>query len=134
LRVRIARERTDAGDRFYFHKTTNRPLYTHALRAAQQAGLDDLLFLNREGKVTESALGNVFIEKGQVLYTPPITCGLLAGVFRRHMLETRDDVFERVVGPEDLKAADRVYLSNAVRGLRAVEIDWTSPGEAVQLL
>jgi para-aminobenzoate synthetase/4-amino-4-deoxychorismate lyase len=124
LRACIARERTDAGDRFYFHKTTNRPVYSRAIAAAQQAGFDDVLFLNREEQVTESALGNVFIEKDGTLCTPPIACGVLAGVFRRHMLATRSDLIERVLFLEDVKAADRVYLSNAVRGLREVRIDW----------
>jgi para-aminobenzoate synthetase/4-amino-4-deoxychorismate lyase len=124
LRVCLAPERTDAADPFYFHKTTNRALYTQALKAARQAELDDVLFLNRDGEVTESSVGNVFIEKDGLLLTPPVACGLLAGVYRRHMMETRGDVAERVLYPEDLKAADRIYLSNAVRGLRAVEIDW----------
>ncbi|HEY3707544.1 MAG TPA: aminodeoxychorismate synthase component I [Terracidiphilus sp.] len=128
LRVCIASERTDAADKFYFHKTTNRPLYRRALRAAQEAGFDDVLFLNLEGQVTESALGNVFLEKDGQLFTPPAACGLLAGVFRRHLMETRGDVVERVLWPEDVKAADRVYLSNAVRGLRAVDFRFT--GEA----
>jgi para-aminobenzoate synthetase/4-amino-4-deoxychorismate lyase len=123
LHVCLAPEQTDAADRFYFHKTTNRALYTQAFKAAQQAGFDDFLFLNRDGQVTESAVGNIFVEKAGVLFTPPVACGLLAGVYRRHMMETRKDVAERVLYPEDLKAADRVYLSNAVRGLRAVEID-----------
>ncbi len=132
LRVCIAQQRTDVLDRFYFHKTTNRALYTRALQAAQQLGFDDVLFLNRDGQVTESAVGNIFIEKDGVLLTPPVICGLLAGVFRRHMMETRNDIRERVLYPEDLKAADRVYLSNAVRGLRAVEIDWKLPGAGFQ--
>jgi para-aminobenzoate synthetase/4-amino-4-deoxychorismate lyase len=132
LRVSIARERIDAADRFYFHKTTNRALYARVLRAAQQAGFDDALFLNRDGQVTESAVGNILIEKGGVLFTPPVSCGLLAGVYRRHILETRDNVRERVLYPEDLKAADSVYLSNAVRGLRLVEIAWEGAGEGLR--
>jgi para-aminobenzoate synthetase/4-amino-4-deoxychorismate lyase len=107
LRVCIAQERTDAEDRFYFHKTTNRPLYLRTLQAAQASGFDDVLFLNREGQLTESAVGNLFVEKGGVLFTPPVACGLLAGVFRRHMLSTRSDVLERVLSLEDLKAAGR---------------------------
>jgi para-aminobenzoate synthetase / 4-amino-4-deoxychorismate lyase len=129
LRVCIGAGRTDAEDRFYFHKTTNRQLYTRALKSAQQAGFDDVLFLNCDEQVTESAIGNVFIEKDERLWTPPVACGLLGGVFRRHLMETRNDVAERVLRLEDLKAADRVYLSNAVRGLRAVEIDWESAGQ-----
>jgi para-aminobenzoate synthetase/4-amino-4-deoxychorismate lyase len=132
LRVCLAPERTDAADRFYFHKTTNRALYTQTFKAAQQAGFDDVLFLNRDGQVTESAVGNIFVEKAGVLFTPPVACGLLAGVYRRHLMETRKDVAERVLYPEDLRAADRVYFSNAVRGLRLVEIAWEEAGEGLR--
>jgi para-aminobenzoate synthetase/4-amino-4-deoxychorismate lyase len=107
-----------------FHKTTHRPLYAEAFKAATQAGFDDVLFLNLRGEVTEGAIHNLFVEKGGRLFTPPIECGLLAGVHRRHLLETRPDVSERVLHLEDLRQADAVYLSNAVRGLRLAVIDW----------
>jgi para-aminobenzoate synthetase/4-amino-4-deoxychorismate lyase len=125
VRVRIARQRTDPQDRMLFHKTTHRPLYAEAFNAAVQAGFDDALFLNRRGEVTESAIGNIFVEKNGRWFTPPVECGLLAGVYRRHMLETRPFAEARVLYVEDLRKADAVYLSNAVRGLRRVTIDWT---------
>jgi para-aminobenzoate synthetase/4-amino-4-deoxychorismate lyase len=49
---------------------------------------------------------------------------LLAGVYRRHLLETRTDIEERILYLEDLRHADAIYLANAVRGLRKVVIDW----------
>jgi para-aminobenzoate synthetase/4-amino-4-deoxychorismate lyase len=55
-----------------------------------------------------------------------VECGLLAGVYRRHLLETRQGIEERVLYSEDLRLADAVYLANAVRGLRKVAIDWES--------
>jgi para-aminobenzoate synthetase/4-amino-4-deoxychorismate lyase len=107
-----------------FHKTTHRPVYAAAWQAATRAGFDDVLFLNRRGEVTEGAISNLFVEKDGRLFTPPVECGLLAGVYRRHILETRTDVEERVLYAEDLRIADAVYLANAVRGLRRVAIDW----------
>ncbi len=83
-----------------------------------------MLFLNLRGEVTEGAISNVFIEKDGRWFTPPIECGLLAGVYRRHLLETRPDIEERVLSLDDLRSADAVYLTNAVRGLRRVTIDW----------
>jgi para-aminobenzoate synthetase/4-amino-4-deoxychorismate lyase len=122
--VCIANQRTDARDRFLFHKTTNRPLYAEALKAAAAAGFADVLFLNQEGQVTEGAISNIFIGKDSRWYTPPVECGVLAGVYRRHLLATRPDIEKRVLCPEDLKTADAIYLANAVRGLRQVTIDW----------
>ena len=126
LRVRIAAERTNQNDPMYFHKTTHRPLYVRELHGAQQAGYDEVLFLNLHGEVTEAAIHNVFIEKDGRLLTPPIECGVLPGVQRRHILATRPNAEERVLSKEDLRAADAVYLSNAVRGLRRAIIDWES--------
>jgi para-aminobenzoate synthetase/4-amino-4-deoxychorismate lyase len=123
-RVRIAPQRTDPGDPMYFHKTTHRPLYAEALKVAVDAGFDDVLFLNLRGEVTECAIHNVFVEKDGCLFTPPVECGLLPGVHRRHLLETRPSTTERVLYPEDLRHADAIFLSNAVRGLRPATIDW----------
>ncbi|MGA2650697.1 MAG: aminodeoxychorismate synthase component I [Terracidiphilus sp.] len=130
--VRIARQRTDPADPMYFHKTTHRPLYAEALKAATQAGYDDVIFLNLQGEVTEGAIHNVFIEKDGILYTPPITCGLLPGVHRRHILETQLNIVEKALSLDDLRTADNVYLSNAVRGIRPALIDWepTEPDAA----
>jgi para-aminobenzoate synthetase/4-amino-4-deoxychorismate lyase len=123
-RVRIAPQRTDPHDRFLFHKTTHRPLYARAFQAAKEAGFDDVLFFNTHGQVTEGAISNIFIEQSGRWFTPPVSCGLLAGVYRRHLLETLPGAEERILSQEDLKAADAVYLTNAVRGLRRVIIDW----------
>jgi para-aminobenzoate synthetase/4-amino-4-deoxychorismate lyase len=123
-RVRLSSTRTDPADPLLFHKTTHRPLYAAAFKAATRDGLDDVLFLNLRGELTEGAISNVFIEKDGRWLTPPVECGLLAGVYRRHLLETRTNLEERVLREDDLRSADAVYLANAVRGLRKVEVDW----------
>jgi para-aminobenzoate synthetase/4-amino-4-deoxychorismate lyase len=123
-RVRIAPQRTDPQDAMLFHKTTHRPVYAEAYKAATQAGFDDVLFLNLRGEVTEGAIHNIFVEKDGRLFTPPIECGLLAGVQRRHLLETRPDMAERILYLEDLRHADAIHLSNAVRDLRLAVIEW----------
>jgi len=123
-RVRVAAERTDPRDPMLFHKTTHRPLYIETFQAASAAGFDDVLFLNERNEVTEGAISNVFIEKGGRWSTPPIDCGLLAGVYRRHLLATRGEIEERVLYWDDLRNADAVYIANAVRGLRHAAIVW----------
>ena len=124
VRACVSRDRTDAKDPMLYHKTTDRELYREAFKEAVNQGFDDVLFMNQRGEVTEGAISNVFIEMGGIWVTPPVECGLLAGVNRRHLLETLEHVEERVLYAEDLRRADAVYLSNAVRGLRKVEIDW----------
>ena len=128
LRVSVARERTDPADPMLYHKTTNRPLYGPAFEAAVRMGYADVLFFNRAGELTEGAISNVFIEKNGRWATPAIECGVLAGVFRRHLLAARPEIEERRLYEADLRNADAVYLANAVRALRRVEIDWVGPG------
>jgi para-aminobenzoate synthetase / 4-amino-4-deoxychorismate lyase len=123
-RVRMEARRTDSADRWLYHKTTQRPLYVLALRAALDEGFDDVLFINERGEITEGAISNVFVQMDGKWLTPPVECGLLAGVYRRHLLETLAGAEERVLYPEDLRNADAVFLCNAVRGLRRVTIDW----------
>ena len=124
LRVRIAQQRTDSSDRMLFHKTTHRPIYAKAFKAAAGEGFADVLFLNEKGEVTEGAISNLFIEKDGRWFTPPVECGLLPGVYRRHLLATWKDLEERLLSLQDLRGADGVYLANAVRGLRKVVIHW----------
>jgi para-aminobenzoate synthetase/4-amino-4-deoxychorismate lyase len=123
-RAYISSARTDPADATLYHKTTQRLLYSFELTKAVHRGYDDVLFLNLRGEVTEGAISNVFIEKDGRWFTPPVECGLLAGVYRRHLLETRPEIAERVLLVEDLRTADAIYIANAVRGLRRVTIDW----------
>jgi para-aminobenzoate synthetase/4-amino-4-deoxychorismate lyase len=62
------------------------------------------------------------VEKDARWFTPPVECGLLPGVYRRHLLETRPDIEERVLFLDDLRHADAIYLANAVRELRRVNL------------
>jgi para-aminobenzoate synthetase / 4-amino-4-deoxychorismate lyase len=131
-RVRISTARTDPADTFLFHKTTHRPLYAQELDAATQAGFDDVLFFNLRGELTEGAISNLILEIDGRWFTPPVACGLLAGVYRRHLLEAPDEeahprLEERVLAAEDLRRANAVYICNAVRGLRRAALDWQSP-------
>jgi para-aminobenzoate synthetase/4-amino-4-deoxychorismate lyase len=123
-RVRFAPQRTDPADAMLYHKTTHRPLYAQAFAQAAAAGFDDVLFLNLRGEVTEGAISNIFVEKDGRWATPPVECGLLAGVYRRQLLQTRPEMEERTLHFNDLRHADGVYIANAVRGLRRATIVW----------
>jgi para-aminobenzoate synthetase/4-amino-4-deoxychorismate lyase len=123
-RVRIAEQRTDPADRMLYHKTTHRPIYARAFEHATRDGFDDVLFLNLRGEVTEGAISNIFVENNGRWFTPPVECGLLPGVYRRHLLATRPEIEERVLTLDDLRRAEAIYLANAVRGLRRVTLEY----------
>jgi para-aminobenzoate synthetase / 4-amino-4-deoxychorismate lyase len=124
IRIMISKYRTNSKDRFLYHKTTNRKLYDDELRNARAQGYFDVIFANDRDEITEGAISNIFVEKNGKLYTPPLNCGVLPGTYRRFILESsKRDAQERILTVEDLRSADRVYVTNAIQGMLEVDLD-----------
>lgn len=119
VRLRLASSAVSSEDVFLFHKTTHREVYERARAAA--ADCDDVLLYNERGELTETTIANVFLEIGGELLTPARHCGLLAGTYRRQLLD-EGRAREAVLSREQLFRADRVYVANAVQGLRPARI------------
>jgi para-aminobenzoate synthetase / 4-amino-4-deoxychorismate lyase len=111
-KVCLAARPVDSRDVFLFHKTTRRAVYDLALAA--HPGYDDVILWNERSEVTESCTSNVVVETNNALFTPPVSCGLLAGVYRGMLIE-QGKVRERVIRLEELKRAAKVFLVNSVR-------------------
>jgi para-aminobenzoate synthetase / 4-amino-4-deoxychorismate lyase len=118
-RVALAHEPVNPREVFLYHKTTHRQVYERA-RAARP-DCDDVILWNTRGEITESTLANVVVRVDGRYYTPPVACGLLAGVYREHLLQ-RGLLRERVLTPDDLRRAEAVYLINSVRGRIRAEV------------
>jgi para-aminobenzoate synthetase/4-amino-4-deoxychorismate lyase len=118
-RVALAREPVDSREVFLYHKTTHRQVYER-MRGAHP-DCDDVILWNTRGEITESTLANVVVRLEGRLYTPPVECGLLAGVYREHLLR-RGLLHERVLTLDDLRQAEAVYLINSVRGWICAEL------------
>jgi para-aminobenzoate synthetase/4-amino-4-deoxychorismate lyase len=123
----ISTHKVSSSDRFLYHKTTRRALYEQELGNARERGLDDLLFFNERGELTEGTIHNVFVVKRGQWFTPPISCGLLPGVFRDHLLKTQKNCREAILKLQDLKRADAIYLCNSVRGVFPVVLEAKKP-------
>jgi len=113
--VKLANKPIDSSNRFYFHKTTNRKIYPPL------NGFDDILLYNENGELTEFTIGNLVVEMGGKLVTPPISCGLLAGTFRAHLLES-GKISEKVIRMEELKDCKKIFLVNSLRKWTSVKI------------
>jgi para-aminobenzoate synthetase/4-amino-4-deoxychorismate lyase len=117
IRVGLAAEPVDVANRFLYHKTTRREVYEHALRS----GFDDVILYNERNEVTESCRANVVVLRDGVKLTPPVSCGLLGGTFRAHLLES-GAIQEGIVMVDGLKEADEVFLINSVRKWINIEL------------
>lgn len=116
--IRFASRSIDSSDPYYFHKTTRRRLYEEELEKARREEFFDVIFRNEKGEMTEGAISNLWIRKAGICFTPPVSCGLLAGTYRRFLLETHPfPIEERVLHEEDVRRAEDVFLTNALRGI-----------------
>lgn len=112
-------------DQFSNLKSNNYLPSAMAALFAKKNKLNDAILLNVNGRICESSIANIFIIKGQNIYTPPLSEGCVAGVIRRWFLEKFSlphyAVIEKELSVDDLLTADELFLTNSVRPLRWVK-------------
>ncbi len=118
LQAVLSTHAVDSTDFKLYHKTTDRKIYTE--QSKRNPNCDEVLMQNERGELTEFLNGNLVIESAGRLFTPPVTCGLLPGVMREHLISV-GQVQECVLYPHNLYTATRVWLINSVRGLVPVD-------------
>ena len=96
-------------------------IYILASIKAAESGLDDLLISNEKGGILESSSSNLFVVSNGVLYTPGLDEGCLAGTMRMLIinlaLKNGIKVYECNILPQNLLAADEIFLTNAIKGI-----------------
>ncbi len=120
ISVRLSATSTSSTDIFLRHKTTNREQYNSDYTQARVDGFDEVIYINERSEITEGAISNIFIQRNGRLLTPPLTSGVLPGIYRRHLLETNATAEEHVLKIQDLETAEAIFICNSVRGLRRV--------------
>ncbi len=114
-KIALATEPIDKNNVFLYHKTTNRDVYNKAAQSCPDA--DDVILYNQDGEITESTISNIVVEINGTKYTPPVSSGLLAGTFRRYLLES-GEITEKVITIDELKSTHNIFLINSVRKWR----------------
>jgi para-aminobenzoate synthetase / 4-amino-4-deoxychorismate lyase len=114
LNVCLAPSPVDSSHVFLYHKTTHRQVYQQAQAACPD--YDDVILWNEKSELTESCLANLVVAIEGKHYTPPVSCGLLAGTFRSWLLQ-QGLIQERIIYAQELANA-QVFLINSVRQKR----------------
>jgi len=108
LQAQLTEQKLDLATPFTYFKTSQRD---HLNQSDHEQ-----IFHLPDGTLLETTIGNLVLEIGGQLYTPPAHLPLLDGIYRRHLLETQQ-VEEKLLTLNDLTDADRIYACNALRGL-----------------
>ncbi len=117
--VQLAQTAVNAADVTLYHKTSSRKVYE---RAAGEVNSDcEAVLFNAQGRVTESVIANLVYRWQGVLYTPPVSDGLLPGTLRSELLAC-GEIYERSLSLDELPSVGDLYLISALRGWRRAKI------------
>lgn len=87
-----------------------------ALDEAKARGFDEAIMFNERGEVTSAVMANVFWLMDDVLHTPSLRTGCLAGTTREFVLKNVD-CREVEVGMDELGKAEAIFLTSAGLGV-----------------
>ena len=111
-----------------FHKTTSRFSHVLAKLEAARRAVDEFVFVNTRGELTEGIFSNIFWVKDGKLFTPAAECGLLPGITRAKVIRIADRleiaVTQGKFGADALDDADELFFTNSVQCVRpCVKLD-----------
>jgi aminodeoxychorismate lyase len=99
--------------------------YVMAALQAKKQKWNDAIVLNSYGRICDSTIANIFLIKDEVVYTPALTEGCVAGVMRKFMIDqlaaTGFTCIEKAITVDELLNADEVFLTNSIYNLRWVK-------------
>ena len=117
--ISLAMQPVDSDDLSLYHKTTIRGIYEDA--TGENPDCDDVLLWNEDGHITESTISNIIFKKDSEYFTPPISCGLLGGTYRTHLIN-QGHLVERIIPKTEINLYSEIYLINSVRGKYPVKL------------
>ncbi|UII19246.1 aminotransferase class IV [Fulvivirga ligni] len=100
------------------YKKLNSLPYIIGSQEKNEKDVDELIITDTNGNISECISSNIFWIKENIVYTPSLNTGCVAGVRRAHLMnELRHhdmEVKEVEIPLEDIKLADLVFLTNSL--------------------
>ena len=99
--------------------------YVMAALHAKKQKWNDAIILNTAGRLCDTTIANIFLIKDEVIYTPALAEGCIAGVMRKNIINrlvvANYKVSEVLLTVDDLLAADEAFLTNSIYNIRWVQ-------------
>jgi branched-chain amino acid aminotransferase len=90
---------------------------------AVQNGLDEAIFLDSNGFVSEGSAENIFLVRDGVIHTPQLSSSILEGITRKTIIQIAKDlgysVIERTISRSELYIADELFFCGT-----GVQVAW----------
>lgn len=106
-------------------KSNNKALNVVGSIYAKENNLDNCLLINTNKSVVEALNGNVFLVKGNIIKTPPLSDGCLKGIIRKQLIEIINlmeeyTLEEASISPFEIQKADEMFITNVITGIQPV--------------
>jgi branched-chain amino acid aminotransferase len=122
LHTGIFRDGGKMADQFANCKHNNYLPYFMGALFAKNNKLNDAIILNNHGRICDSTIANIFLLKNDIVFTPALSEGCVAGVLRKFILQTLPghgiEIQEEAIAEEMLLDADEVFLTNSIYNMR----------------
>jgi 4-amino-4-deoxychorismate lyase len=118
LKLVVSPIRLAAGSILAGLKHGNRLEQVLAARACQDAGADEAIMLDTEGRVVEAIASNLLIEIDGVVFSPIANSGVFGVGLAWLQQKLGEQIHEAELGIRDLKAASAIMVINSVAGIR----------------
>ena len=115
----LSKVRRNETSQLVYHKTLNYGDCILEKRAAAAAGINEKIFINTKGQISEGTVCNVFFVRKNMIYTPQLSCGLLPGILREYIME-RFQVTETIIYPDELMYYEECFVTNSLMGVMPV--------------
>ena len=124
LQLCIYRDAQKSCDTFSNIKHNNYLPYFMGALFAKNNQCNDAIILNNQQRICDSTIANIFIVKKEIIYTPELKEGCVAGVMRKFLIQQLPEfgyqVKEAVITEAMLLDADEIFLTNSIYNIRWV--------------
>ncbi len=106
-------------------KNNNYLPYVMASLEVKKKKWNDAVILNSYGRICDSTIANIFLIKDDVVSTPALSEGCVAGIMRKYIINKISlsgfTCFEKEITIDELLSADEVFLTNSIYNIRWVK-------------
>ena len=106
-------------------KTNNRMINVVASIFASEFNYQNCILINEKKYIVEAINANIFIIKGDEIFTPALTEGCVNGIIRKQIIELINKnsayhIKETAISPFELLKADEVFLTNSIIDIQSI--------------